>query len=431
PAAAPSAKPSLWSRVVETVVRGGPSRSADSTPGLGRPAGPHRAQRRSTSRTRRAAADTAPHRIGGHEGIDYEVVYTGRGPGTVGGVVMLLLFLGGALFAGVQAVGWVREKLDPPGEPAGEVVVALPPGSSTSGISELLAANGVIPDATAYEWYVRLRGGPTFQAGDYVFRRNSSVWNALEVLEEGPHQVDQALQLTITVPEGLTVVQIAGALDRVPGLPFTGAEFLEVLRRAPAVSTVARPPDPLPDEARNPSEGMLFGDTYFLDLTATAEQLATTMSERLDAVLTELDFDEPPAEFGLTPYETLVVASIVEAEASRAEDRPRLARVIYNRLASGTMLGMDATVSYLVDGAELDAAALAVDSPYNTRLNPGLPPTPIGSPSRESLQAALAPAAGDWEYVVRTDDDGTLSFSATYEEFLADKEVCVELGYCR
>jgi UPF0755 protein len=121
----------------------------------------------------------------------------------------------------------------------------------------------------------------------------------------------------------------------------------------------------------------------------------------------------------ITPYDALIVASLVEAEAKVPEDRPKIARVIYNRLAQGMTLGIDATVLYALQerGDTLTQSDLATDSPYNTRVNRGLPPTPINSPGQASLEAALAPADGDWLYYVLTDADGHHYFTNSFSDF--------------
>ncbi len=437
-----------WKSALNTLVRGssGNETRTKGTPGLASSDKKRAITPPITPTLRRSIADFLPNKrrlpkqslqgngneelLEGYEGLDYEVVRSSNGPGTKGAVLVLALMLGIALIAGVRTVDWLRQKLDPPGDPTTEVIVALPPGSSSSAVSELLAGNGVIPDATAYEWYVRLRGGPTFQAGDYVFQQNSSVWEALEILRGGPVQVNLADQFALTIPEGLTVAQMAELISNQEDLRFSGADFLDALDITPALSTIAPPPNDIALRALNQSEGFLFGDTYFLTAATTTSQLIATMTNQMDSVLTELNFTDSLAQVGLTPYEALIVASIVEGEASRPEDRPKLAQVIYNRLAAGMTLGMDATVRYLVGGADVDAFALSIDSPYNTRLNLGLPPTPINTPSRQSLAATLNPEPGDWLFVVKTDEDGTLSFSVEYEQFLKDRDICLELGFC-
>lgn len=368
--------------------------------------------------------------VGGRRGVDFEVVSTRRGPGTWGAVLFLVLLGLIAWMAGSRAYRWVSEQLDPPGDPTGEIVLTLPPGSSTASISDLLGEHGVVPSSRAYEWYVRFKGGPAFQAGEYTFQSNSSVWETLAVLEAGPSRVAQAAQQPLTIPEGLTVAQMAALLDEVGGLSFSGRDFLEAIGERPVLSLVAPVPRVLPDGVIEPAEGQLFADTYFFDSQTSAEQMVALMVDRLDAVLTDLGYDDAPRRVGLTPYEALIVASMIEREAQRPEDRAKVARVIYNRLARGWSLGLDATVVYVVGESELTAELLAVNSPYNTRVLVGLPPTPIATPGRASLEAALNPTDGPWMYFVLTSPDGTLSFSETDEEFQRDKAVCQELGLC-
>ena len=358
------------------------------------------------------------------------MVSTRRGPGTWGALAFLVVLAVVAWMVGSRAFRWVNEQLDPPGEPTGEIVLTLPLGSSTASISDLLAEHGVIPSSRAYEWYVRFQGGPAFQAGEYTFQSNSSVWETMAVLEAGPSRVAQAASLSLTVPEGLTLAQMADLVDEEPDLSFSGREFLAAVRARPVLSLVAPAPSILPPGVIDPAEGQLFSDTYFYDSQTSAEQLVALMVDRLDAVLGELGYADSPRRVGLTPYETLIVASMIEREAQRPEDRAKVARVIYNRLARGWSLGIDATIVYAVGERELTADLLAVNSPFNTRVLVGLPPTPIAAPGRASLEAALNPEDGPWMYFVLTSPDGTLSFSETDEEFLRDKAICQELGLC-
>ncbi len=368
--------------------------------------------------------------VRGRRGVDYEVVSTRRGPGTWGALAFLVVLGVVAWMVGSRALRWASEQLDPPGDPSGEIVLTLPLGSSTASISDLLAEQGVIPSSRAYEWYVRFKGGPAFQAGEYTFQSNSSVWETMAVLEAGPSRVAQAASQPLTIPEGLTVAEMADLLDEVPDLSFSGRDFLGAVRERPVLSLVAPAPAILPPGVIDPAEGQLFSDTYFYDSQTSAEQLVALMVDRLDAVLVELGYADAPRRVGLTPYETLIVASMIEREAQRPQDRAKVARVIYNRLARGWSLGIDATIVYAVGERELTADLLAVNSPFNTRVLVGLPPTPIAAPGRASLEAALNPEDGPWMYFVLTSPDGTLSFSETDEEFLRDKAICQELGLC-
>ena len=157
------------------------------------------------------------------------------------------------------------------------------------------------------------------------------------------------------------------------------------------------------------------------------------MVGQLDSTLAELDMERQAQALGLSPYQVLTVASLIEEEAGTDEDRPRVARVIYNRLAEEMPLQIDATSCYVKNepgGCTLSQADLESDSPYNTRNRPGLPPTPIASPGRASIEAALNPAAGDWLYYVldAEADDGSHVFTADYDTFVEAKERCTEAG---
>ena len=147
------------------------------------------------------------------EGVDYETIFVRKGKGTTLSFLFLLGLLLIAAFVTLRAVQWGREQLDPPGEQGAAINVTLPPGVSTGGISEILEQYEVIPDARAYEWYVRLKGAPLFQAGDYTFHTNSAVWDALEILRNGPRYIEENVRIRVTIPEGLTVRQIVSIID--------------------------------------------------------------------------------------------------------------------------------------------------------------------------------------------------------------------------
>ena len=165
--------------------------------------------------------------------------------------------------------------------------------------------------------------------------------------------------------------------------------------------------------------------------------MAIEMEEQFDIALAEAGDELPPIEGPdareLSEYEVLIVASIIEAEATVDEDRPRIARVIYNRLRDGWPLAIDSTTLYAVNKPvdQITVDDLNSDSPFNTRAldSVGLPPTPIGAPSLDSIRAALSPADGDWRFYVRTDEggiEGALTFAATEEQFEEAKRICRE-----
>ena len=177
--------------------------------------------------------------------------------------------------------------------------------------------------------------------------------------------------------------------------------------------------------------GIFFPDTYDVDEASLAneESLLQRMTSQFDIVATETGLSSPPDGLGVNPYEVLIVASLIEEEAALDEERAKIARVIYNRLDRSIPLGIDATIVYALGGdRELTLSDLAVDSPYNTRLVSGLPPTPISAPGRASIEAALQPAQGDWLYYVRTDESGVGShtFTVTQEDFNEAVLICIE-----
>ncbi len=364
------------------------------------------------------------------EGVDYETIFIRKGKGTTLSVLFLLGLLVIAGWVTLRTVQWGREQLDPPGEQGAAINLTLPPGVSTGGISEILEEYGVIPDARAYEWYVRLKGAPLFQAGDYTFHTNSAVWDALEVLKNGPRYIEQNVRIRVTIPEGLTVRQIVRVIDEVEEAPFSGAEFEDEMRMQHVVSNYAPSPAAMPAGAIEPYEGLLFPDTYYLGPDSTPEDLLTQMVTRFDQVLTRLGYAAAPQTVGLSPYETVVLASLIEREARVGSERAKISRVIHNRLAADWYLGIDASIVYFTGDNELTVSDLQTESPFNTRLSKGLPPTPIAAPGKAALEAAMAPVSGQWMFYVLADSEGRHNFSVSSEEFERDKVKCQERGLC-
>ena len=377
-------------------------------------------------RQRRPVRSRPPQR----EGVDYETVFVRKGRGTTLSVLFLLLLLLVAIWATMQAIQWGREQLDPPGEQGAAINLTLPPGITTKGISDLLEDYAVVPDARAYEWYVRLKGAPLFQAGDYTFHTNSAVWEVLEVLKDGPRYVEQTLRIRVTIPEGLTVRQIINEIDTIEDMPFSGAEFEAEMRMQHVVSNYAPSPSAMPSGAIEPYEGLLFPDTYYLGPDSTPEELLTQMVTRFDQILTKLGYAASPQTVGLTPYETVVLASLIEREARIGSERAKISRVIHNRLAADWYLGIDASIVYITGDNELTLSDLQMESPFNSRLSKGLPPTPIAAPGEASLEAAMGPVPGQWMYYVLADAEGRHNFSVSSEEFERDKAKCQERGLC-
>lgn len=328
-------------------------------------------------------------------------------------VVSLLVVAIGVLTIGTFAVGWLNDQLDPPGDPGDELVIEIPVGASTNDIARILDDSGVVTRSWVFRYYLRWKDAPEFQAGVYTFKEDMAVWEAREVLEGGPAPADLSF---VTVVEGLRVEQvIASLLDQLPD--FDRGE-LEAALADPANRPALVPP------GAGTLEGVLFPATYDVPDALAADEagLVARMVSQFDVEAADLDIEARAAALDVTPYEAVIVASLIEEEAAYAPDRSKIARVIYNRLAIDEPLGIDATVLYAVGKAPGDTifqSDLDFDSPYNTRLNPGLPPTPIASPGRDSLEAALNPAEGPWLFYALTNEGGNVGahrFSETLAE---------------
>ncbi|MDP9454073.1 MAG: endolytic transglycosylase MltG [Actinomycetota bacterium] len=334
---------------------------------------------------------------------------TGGKGGKGGKVLAGLGLVAGLLVVGVLVAGlWVKGKIDPSGPPGEPVAVTVPEGSTTSEIAELLAAEGIVSDATVFGYYVRFSGGASFQAGEYTLSRNSAMGEVVEVLDAGPQiTFDQ-----LTVPEGLTLEEVAERVGEVER--FSAERFAELATSGDVRSEYQ------PDDVDS-LEGLLFPDTYRFDETEDEAALLRRMVELFDSVATEVGYGSTTPPGGLSPYEAIIVASLVESEARVPEDRGKISRVIHNRLEEGMLLQIDATVIYARGGqrrpdGRVLFSDLEVDSPYNTYRNPGLPPTPIAIPGRASLEAALNPTPGDWLYYVKYEENGAHAFSETNAE---------------
>jgi UPF0755 protein len=216
--------------------------------------------------------------------------------------------------------------------------------------------------------------------------------------------------MRIVVPEGLTAEEAAAAVA--PQARFSAAEYLTLARDSALADSLGLPGPAL--------EGYLFPETYFVDPDISARDFVKLQTQTFREVFDE-DVAGAPGARGLSPREIVTLASIVEAEARRPDERPVIASVYRNRLRRGMLLEADPTVQYALGGHRdrLLFKDLEVDSPYNTYRNPGLPPGPICSPGRASLEAAVRPDSTPYLYFFWIGDSlGTHTFSETYGEHL-------------
>jgi UPF0755 protein len=243
-----------------------------------------------------------------------------------------------------------------------------------------------------------------------------TVDDALKILEKGPPPVPV---VDVTIPEGYRMTQIADRVAqalRIPAQKFLATARSGNFSAAPYLPTHA---DSL--------EGFLFPKTYEFDKrSVTAKDVIHTLLSQFQEEAKALPWENAKS-LGVTPYQVVTIASMVEREASLPQDRPKIAAVIYNRLRRNMTLGIDATLQYVdpdpSDG--LTASDLRIDSPYNTRLHRGLPPTPIANPGLASLRAALEPAQTSDLYYVLCGSDGHHEFAQTYAQFLQLKQQCL------
>ncbi|HEX4869069.1 MAG TPA: endolytic transglycosylase MltG [Acidimicrobiales bacterium] len=355
-----------------------------------------------------------------HDDHDYVTLRRESGRGrrvlTVLGSVALVLILA------VGAAGlWVSRQIDPSGSPGEPIEIEIPQGATSDDIGQLLAEKGIITSDFVWSWYLRINGGGPFQAGLYELAPDSAMGDVVDVLSAGPRPPDER---SFTIPEGLTVPEILARLaDPEKGLGFDLAT-LQQLMDSGQVRSQYQPAD------QPSNEGILFPETYRVDAEADELAVLQLMVAQLDSTMTELSVESAQERFKLTPYEVLIVASLIEEETKVDAERPKVAQVIYNRLRQGIPLGIDATSRYEaeLEGRDRGDIDFTSDSPYNTRRQQGLPPTPIASPGRASIEAALNPADGPWIYYVLEDADGNHFFTDSNSEFIAAKKRCKDAG---
>ncbi len=319
-----------------------------------------------------------------------------------------LLLLAVVLAAAVAGLGlWARQRLNAPYRAFAreEVFVEIPPGSSVASIANRLVAAGVLPDALTFRIAARLTGADRrLQAGEYRFAGASAPTAVMDRLAAG-----DVYRRGLTFPEGLTIVEMADVFART-GLGRTG-DFVTAVNSAVASAPVGAGVRSL--------EGYLFPDTYPLARNATADDVVRAMLARFDQVLTP-ERRAAATERGMTVHELLTLASLVEKETSKAEERPIVAAVYLNRLKIRMPLQCDPTVIYAMMLARrwngnIRKADLQISSPYNTYRVAGLPPGPIASPGLASIDAVLNPADVRYLYFVSR-NDGSHVFAETLAE---------------
>jgi UPF0755 protein len=316
--------------------------------------------------------------------------------------MILLLVLGGATAIGAWL--WLDYEFRSPGPAPGAVRIEVEPGASVRTVLLRLETSGNLRNARAVEWYLRLHAvKPRMQSGAYELPAHASPAQIVALFEEGKVILEQ-----VTVVEGATFADFMQALEGHPRV----AHALQGKSPAEVMAALGHP--------AVAAEGQFFPDTYRFAANTTDIAILTLAYESMQRALAAAWQDRSPDLPFATPYQALILASMIEKEAALESERPLIGGVFVNRLRRGMRLQSDPTVVYGLgehyDGT-IHTRDLLRDNPYNTYTREGLPPTPIALPGRESLRAAVQPAPSGALYFVATGlGDGAHHFSSTLQE---------------
>ncbi|WP_237744953.1 endolytic transglycosylase MltG [Kribbella catacumbae] len=344
-----------------------------------------------------------------------------RGFGCFAGLISLLVV--GALIGGlVVGFGKGRDAVEkmfaaPDYEGAGTsatVTVEISSGQSAQAIADTLEKKGVVKSAKAFERVARDDPrSKKIQANTYTLKKEMSAKSALELLLDTAKSV---LVTRFTIPPARTKAEVVALLQKSKSVKLPAGAAQAAMNRPQTLK--------LPSYAKNNAEGFLFPGTYDVPKEAGANLILRMATAGFTKAANELQLAQTAKRKKLDPYQAVIVASIIGAETNRPEDYAKVARVIYNRLQAGKRLQMDSTIHYVVgrDGGVFTSdEQRETDSPYNTYKYAGLPPTPINSPNKDTLRAALNPAAGSWMYFTLVNlDTGETLFASSGEEHQAN-----------
>jgi UPF0755 protein len=319
--------------------------------------------------------------------------------------IILAGIIGGGGYYGYR---WISDALVPDdytGQGTGEVIIEIKEGQSASEIAQELHSKGVIASVRAFTNAVdNANKSASLQPGTYKMRKQMAAAEAVKLLD--PKNVIVA---KVTIKEGLRLSDTLKQLAEK-----TGKDLKEFEAAAKSAEDLG-----LPSYAKGKLEGYAFPATYSFQPNDSPAEMLAQMVERFNQTAERLDLESEAKKMGYTPHEMMTIASIVQAEAGRHEDMPKIARVIYNRLnhEPEMKLAMDSTVMYAWKRYRTRAthAELEINSPYNTYKNLGLPPGPIANPGDHAIEAALNPAKGPWLYFVATDPKSNVTKFATTE----------------
>lgn len=317
-------------------------------------------------------------------------------------VISILVFI--LFFIGIvgSSVIYIQSALKPVDEDANkEIHVSIPIGSSVIEIAKILEKKGVIKNALVFRYYVKLKNETGFQAGDYVLTTAMDVPEIIAKLKEG--KVKKQAALKITIPEGIRVVDIAEIIASKTA--YSQKEVLQQMQDQAFIQTLAasfpmlKLEDILRQGIKYSLEGYLFPATYeFDEKNPPLDIMITAMVEKMQTVVNKYERDIQKSGYSI--HEILTLASLIETETQKSEDRYKVSGVFHNRLKRDMRLDSDPTVKYALDKTDIQVTHkdTTVSSPYNTYRIKGIPIGPIASPREESIRAALHPKQVDELY---------------------------------
>lgn len=334
--------------------------------------------------------------------------------------MVLIIIIGG--ISGYLYISSSLKPVDPDSDE--EIAVEIPMGSSTSTIANTLEENGIIKDARVFRFYTKFNNITEFQAGEYTFTPAMNFNEIIESLQTG--RVVMEATHRITIPEGLTVDQIAEIYSE--NLDFTKEEFLERINDEAFIEElIEKYPDILTEEIlhediRTPLEGYLFASTYdFYEENPSIDTIIEKMLQQTQSVYNRYREQVESTEF--TVHEAITFASIIEKETAAEEQRPQISGVFYNRIENDMKLQTDPTVIYAL-GEHQEVVTfedLEVESPYNTYLVEALPIGPISNFAENSLKAVVEPEESNYLYFLH-DSEGNLHFAEDFEQHVENRE---------
>jgi UPF0755 protein len=352
-------------------------------------------------------------------------------------VKYITYFAGIVAIAGLIVAGcvgmWYLRQVNPSGDPGAVEVFKVLPTDTVDSISQRLEDRGLITNARVFRYYVDHNGGLVLTPGEYELRPRDHIGNVMRVLRTPP----SLTYTNVTFPEGFTLEKMSQRLSQ--KLPRTDpTAFMTAVTDGSLRS-------PLQPDGATSLEGLLFPDTYRISADETPSHVAQRMIDLMDLVVRQEDVEAKAAQLEFSPYQMIIIASMIEREAKVDEDRPKIARVIINRFKMGMPLQIDATLLYGQPPGTSISDVINLDTPYNTYMHTGLPLTPIANPGRASIEAAVNPAPdpsqGDpicvslpdprnchYLYYVVADEDGRHVFAATLEQHEVNVQHARDLG---